>query len=202
MRRAVKVNPAGLLLEALDEDDLDSRVVEALPWLPVGYPKMDWTWLMFNGKVLDRQNRLAFVVTLAGEIAGKKGDAAAEKNLLGAVDTLERSRLAAEDTLCKETMTKAERTWLRTHRSPEAKHWNLLTDVSANGWSMLSGKRPHEPWDSFLLCAVGGHVLRMVIAFLTTVLPSSRIWWSSRTKSKAAGVLSGMDRSSIGKERK
>jgi transcriptional regulator with XRE-family HTH domain len=130
MRRAVKVNPAGLLLEALDEGDLDSRVIEALPWLPAAYPKMDWNWLTFNAKLLDRQNRLAFVVTLAAQIAAKKGDAAAEKDLLGVVDTLERSRLAAEDTLCEESMTKAERTWLRTHRSAAAKHWNLLTDLS------------------------------------------------------------------------
>ncbi len=116
-------------MEALDSDNLDSRVTEALPWLPVAYPKLDWGWLTFNAKVLDRQNRLAFVVTLAAEIAAAKGDSAVGKALLGIVETLERSRLAAEDTLCNESMTKAEQKWLRTHRSATAKHWNLLTDL-------------------------------------------------------------------------
>jgi hypothetical protein len=79
LRDAVKSNPAELLMEALDSEDLDSRVTEALPpWLPVAYPKMDW----------------------------------------------------AEDTLCKESMTQAERKWPRTHRSPGAEHWNLLTDLT------------------------------------------------------------------------
>jgi len=129
IRGTAKLNPAALLMEALDSDNLDSRVTEALPWLPVAYPKMDWNWLTLNAKALDRQNRLAFVVTLAAEIAAKKGDSAAGTALLGVVDTLERSRLASEDTLCDESMTKAERNWLRTHRSATAKHWNLLTDL-------------------------------------------------------------------------
>jgi DNA-binding XRE family transcriptional regulator len=129
MRGTTKLNPAALLMEALDSDNLDSRVTEALPWLPVAYPKVDWSWLVFNAKVWDRQNRLAFVVTLAAEIAAAKGDSAVGKALLGIVDTLERSRLAAEDTLCNQSMTNAERKWLRTHRLATAKHWNLLTDL-------------------------------------------------------------------------
>ena len=116
-------------MEALDSDNLDSRVTEALPWLPVAYPNMDWGWLTVNAKVLDRQNRLAFVVTLAAQIATEKGDAAVGRPLLGVVHTLERSRLVVEDTLCNESMTKAERKWLRTHRAATAKHWNLLTDL-------------------------------------------------------------------------
>jgi len=36
----------------------------------------------------------------------------------------------AENTLCKESMTQAERNWLRTHRSQAAEHWNLLTDLT------------------------------------------------------------------------
>jgi len=128
MRGPAKLNPAALLMEALDSDNLDSRVTEALPWLPVAYPKMDWNRLVFNAKALDRQNRLAFMLTLAAEIAATKGDSASKKVFLGVVDTLERSRLAAEDTLCKESMTTAERNWLRTHR-PAAKYWNLLTDL-------------------------------------------------------------------------
>lgn len=35
-------NPGRLLFLALDQDDLDRRVVEALPWLVYTYPEMDW----------------------------------------------------------------------------------------------------------------------------------------------------------------
>jgi hypothetical protein len=129
LRRSAKVNPAELLMEAIDSDDLDPRVVEALPWLPLTYPKMDWTWLSLNAKTRDRQNRMAFVTALAAEVAGEKGDASTEKILLLTVATLEKSRLAAEDTLCNQALTEAERKWLRTHRSRTAKHWNLLTDL-------------------------------------------------------------------------
>ena len=40
-----------------------------------------------------------------------------------------KSRLAPEDTFCHDSMTQAERVWLREHRSPTAAHWNLLTDM-------------------------------------------------------------------------
>jgi hypothetical protein len=43
---------------------------------------------------------------------------------------LERSRLAREDTLCHESLTEAEKKWLRKNRPPEARHWGLLTDLS------------------------------------------------------------------------
>ncbi len=129
LRRSPKINPAELLMEAIDSENLDSRVVEALPWLPLAYPNMDWTWLISNAKARDRQNRLAFVTVLASQVAGEKGDAATNTILMGEVKTLERSRLAPEDTLCNQALTEAERKWLRVHRSQTAKHWNLLTDL-------------------------------------------------------------------------
>jgi transcriptional regulator with XRE-family HTH domain len=129
---AVKMNPTELLMDALDSQDLDLRVTEALPWLPVAYPELDWEWLTKNAKLRDRQNRLAFIVSLASRVAEKSGDIALAKGLFDKVDKLERSRLAAEDTLCREHMTQAERNWLRNHRSPAAEHWNLLTDLSTD----------------------------------------------------------------------
>jgi len=136
MQRSTKLNPAGVFMAALDSDHLDARVAEALPWLPVPYSKMDWAWLIFNSKVRDRQNRLAFVTVLAAQIASTRNDPALEAILLQMVGTLERSRLAAEDNLGRESMTAAERKWLRTHRSPAAKHWSLLTDLSVESWVM------------------------------------------------------------------
>ena len=130
LRGSVKSNPAEVLMDALDSEELDSRVTEALPWLPLAYPKLNWDWLTFNAKLRDRQNRLAFVVGLARQLAEKNQDANLARSLAERVDALERSRLAAEDTLCKESMTRAERKWLRTHRSQAAEHWNLLTDLT------------------------------------------------------------------------
>jgi hypothetical protein len=45
---------------------------------------------------------------------------------------LDRSRLARADTLCQASLPEPERRWLTEHRPDEAKHWNLLTDWSAN----------------------------------------------------------------------
>lgn len=125
-----RLNPAALLMDALDADDLDPRVTEALAWLPLVYPRMDWTWLTSNAKLRDRQNRLGFVVELARRAAGQRGDSDLEQRLASRVAALEPSRLAREDTLCKQSMTRAERAWLRIHRPKTAEHWNLLTDLS------------------------------------------------------------------------
>ena len=100
--------------------------------LPVRYPELDWEWLMRNAKMRDRQNRVAFILSLASQVAEKRGDTALAKGLCDKVNRLERSRFAAEDTLCREHMTQAERKWLRNNRSPAAEPWNLLTDLSTD----------------------------------------------------------------------
>ncbi|SNT35127.1 Transcriptional regulator, contains XRE-family HTH domain [Granulicella rosea] len=132
LRGGERMNPADLLLQALDSEDLDARVAEALPWLPVAFPQMDWVWLTRNAKLHDRQNRLAYVVHVASQVAERKGDRALAASLASRVQELERSRLAQEDTLCSERITKAERRWLATNRPEAAEHWNLLTNLSVN----------------------------------------------------------------------
>ena len=122
-------NPVQLLFLALDQDDLDRRVVEALPWLAYTYSELDWDWLTRNAKLNDRQNRLGFVVDLAEEFAGRLGDTSRKKSLSQKKVVIERSRLAREDTLSHESMTQAERKWLRQNRPSKARHWNLLTDL-------------------------------------------------------------------------
>jgi transcriptional regulator with XRE-family HTH domain len=130
LRSPVRLNPVELLMEALDSDDLDSRVTEALAWLPLTYPHLNWDWLTTNAKLRDRQNRLGFVVELARQAAEKGGSSQVGEELAARVAKLEPSRLAKEDTLCKESMTRAERAWLREHRPKSAEHWNLLTDLT------------------------------------------------------------------------
>jgi transcriptional regulator with XRE-family HTH domain len=122
-------NPAQLLFYALDQHDLDARVVEGLPWLAWVYVDMDWEWVTRQAKLNDRQNRLGFVVTLAGELAKKAGDPARLQRLAEQRGVLDRSRLVREDTLCHDSMTGAERKWLKKNRTAEARHWNLLTDL-------------------------------------------------------------------------
>jgi transcriptional regulator with XRE-family HTH domain len=131
LRARARRNPAEVLLTALHVADLDSRVTEGLPWLALAYAEMDWDWMVQNAKLLDRQNRLGFVVTLASQLASKSADSRGAGRLREYVGVLERSRLVMEDTLCQDSLTEAERKWLRANRPAEAAHWNLLTDMKA-----------------------------------------------------------------------
>jgi hypothetical protein len=86
---------------------------------------------MREAKMRDAQNRLGFLVTLGRQIAGKRGDGAAAARLRKVEQALDRARLVREDTLCQESLSEAERRWLRRKRSREARHWNLLTDLDS-----------------------------------------------------------------------
>ena len=124
-------NPAEFLLEALMQPDLDSRVAKGLPWLVFKYTAMNWDWLVRNAKLHDLQNRLGFVVTLARQVAERTHAEAKVSPLTQWETLLDRSRLAREDTFCHDSLTEAEKRWLREKRPPEAQHWNLLTDLTA-----------------------------------------------------------------------
>src|SRR6266481_3006548 len=67
LRAKAQHNPAEVLLTALNAANLDDRVTEGLPWLALAYADMDWDWAVQNAKLLDRQNRLGLVVTLASQ---------------------------------------------------------------------------------------------------------------------------------------
>src|SRR5438552_7111706 len=67
-------NPGEVLLAALAQDDLEPRLVEALPWLVLRYLPLDWAWVVCAAKVHDLQNRLGFVVSLARGLAERAGD--------------------------------------------------------------------------------------------------------------------------------
>ncbi len=131
LRAKARRNPAEVLLTALNAANLETRVTEGLPWLALAYADMDWDWVVQNAKLLDRQNRLGFVVTLASQLASKSTDPHRSGRLGEYAAVLERSRLVKEDTLCHDSLTEAERKWLRANRPAEAAHWNLLTDMKA-----------------------------------------------------------------------
>lgn len=130
LRAAPKRNPAEVLLTALAQDNLESRLTEALPWLLLNYTDMDRQWLVEQARVRNLSNRLGFVTVLAkGVAAGAEGTASTRYQALDALETqLKESRLDKEDTLCQSSLSQTERDWLRETRPPDAAYWHLLTD--------------------------------------------------------------------------
>jgi transcriptional regulator with XRE-family HTH domain len=131
-------NPGEVLLAALAQEDLDARLVEALPWLVLKYWALDQEWLVRETKLLDLQNRLGLVVTLARRLAERSGDRSRDLALENLEAALERSRLAREDTLCRASLPEAERRWLAEHQSEEARRWNVLTDWTADALRFIA----------------------------------------------------------------
>lgn len=123
-------NPAIVLLAAISRDNLEVRVVEGLPWLVAEYYDLDWDWLTREATARGSQNRLGFIVSLGRRIAEIRGAAEAQRKLRQQQEVLDQARLAREDTLCQNMISEAEREWLRQVRSADARHWNLLTDLS------------------------------------------------------------------------
>jgi transcriptional regulator with XRE-family HTH domain len=132
LRRRGQRNPAEVLFGALALADLDSRLAEALPWVVLRYPELDWDWLMKAAKLHELQNRLGFVVSVARQFVEGRGDDK-KASLLSLYETaLDRAKLAREDTLSHESMTEREKQWLREHRPEQARKWNLLADLSSD----------------------------------------------------------------------
>lgn len=129
MKTKATWNPAELLVVALSRDDLDRITAESLPWVALKYHDMDWKWVIRESKLRDTQNRLGFAVTLAREVAERKPDSGTAEHLRAVEISLQSSRLARTDTFCHENMTQSERRWLRRKSTPEARRWNLLSDL-------------------------------------------------------------------------
>jgi transcriptional regulator with XRE-family HTH domain len=128
-----RVNPALLMSEALSEDNLDARVTEALPWVLLRYPELDWNWLVTRTKLRNVQNRLGFLVAVARDLAERRSELSPAAARLAEVEReLEPARLVAETTLGREAMPRAQRDWLRRNRSPAAVRWRVLTSLKAD----------------------------------------------------------------------
>jgi len=122
------MNPATVVAVAVAHTDLDARLAEALPWVLFTFFDLDWEWLSAQCRLGNQQNRLGYLLFLAMKLAGP----AAQTALAEALPKLERSRLAEEGTLCRESMSTAERAWARKHRPTEAAHWKLVTTLTAD----------------------------------------------------------------------
>jgi transcriptional regulator with XRE-family HTH domain len=132
-------NPAEFLLDALDHSDLDVRTTEGLPWVVLTYTHLDWSWLLREVKIRNRQNRLGFVVSMANKVA-LQNDAFVVSNVLEPVLLkLEDARLVKEDTLCQESWPRSRKQHVRRVRSKLAEHWNLDTQFSEVDLAHYSG---------------------------------------------------------------
>ena len=125
-----KNNPSAVLLRALAHDELDARLIEALPWLLLHFEGFDCKGLAVQAKLNDLQNRLGFTVSLAREVAEQDPRWRHRTQELRCLEeSLEPSRLAREDTYGAVVSSERMRDWLRNNRSKSAEHWNLLTDL-------------------------------------------------------------------------
>lgn len=131
-------NPAEVLFDALDRENLDARVVEALPWLPLQYPDMDWNWLVRQAKLHNRQNRVGFVVTLAARVARVTAKRQVAKSLYRAASELKDARLAKNDTLCQSSWPPGQRRHAHARRSKVASYWNLDTRLTERDLAHLA----------------------------------------------------------------
>src|SRR3989449_9208971 len=87
-------NPGEVLLSALAREDLESRLVAALPWLGLTFWPLDHDWLVREAKLGDLQNRLGLDVTLARPLAEPAAGRPSARALELFASVLERSRLA------------------------------------------------------------------------------------------------------------
>jgi transcriptional regulator with XRE-family HTH domain len=120
-----KKNPLEFLLTALSQQSLDARVAAALPWVALKFAKPD-SWLVENARKFNLQNRLGFVVTVAKRVAESRNNPRISE-LSQLEQALDESRLVKEDFLPRPPRTETEKEWLRSNRTEEATHWNLLT---------------------------------------------------------------------------
>ncbi len=133
VRRGRMRNPVELLLAALGEDNLEARIVEALPWLLLRYGAMDETctrWLVEQARSRNLTNRLGFTVTLARQVAEQKGEATLNsvyQALVKLEEALLPNRLAEPDTFCQRHLSQRQREWMEAARPDAARQWNLLT---------------------------------------------------------------------------
>lgn len=130
LKKTRKLNPAAVLMTALQTGDLDSRVVEALPWIIYNFSEIDWSRVINTAKLYDAQNRLGFLLSLSYKAAKRAKDENKRDLLKGLLSTLEESRLARNDSFRRESLTETEKIWLRKNRTKEACRWRVLSNLS------------------------------------------------------------------------
>lgn len=132
LRKTRKLNPAVVLVSALNNENLDSRVVEALPWLVFNFSDLSWSEVFKFAKLNDAQNRLGFLLSLAFEKAKLVKDKNKKLLFKELLSNLEKSKLVREDSFRRGSMTKTEVEWLRKNRPRIARRWRVLSNLSVD----------------------------------------------------------------------
>ena len=125
-------NPAAVIVSILARQQVAPSVMAAVPWLLLAHAEIDAALLVAQVRLRNLQNRLGFLTDLAIELAGGsfRLDAAHLDKLRSLRADLESSRLANEGTLAR-VLTSTERQFFEEHRSAAARHWHLLTGLTA-----------------------------------------------------------------------
>ena len=131
-KKTRKVNPAAVLMSALEKDALDSRTVEALPWLVFNISDMNWSQVVATAKLNDTQNRLGFLLSLAYTRIKQIGSESKKQSFKELLSILEKSRLIRDDSFWQQALTASEKAWLRKNRPRAARHWRVLSNLSAD----------------------------------------------------------------------
>lgn len=127
MRAGWMRNPADVLVDVLKQEEPDSRLVEALPWVFLQFPDLDQSWLLREARAHGMVNRLGFLASLAMRLAERRGDQTSAAHRLAELGRmLEGSRLVVEDTLGKR-LSPRQQEWLRQNRPADAELWRVLT---------------------------------------------------------------------------
>lgn len=124
-------NPVQVLVMALSANNLEGRLVEALPWVLLEFSDLEWKELVDAAKLKNLQNRLGFLTCLARKLAERRRDKKAMVKFKRWENILEDARLVKQDTLCRQNMSDSEKQWVLQNRSKEAAHWNILSNLSA-----------------------------------------------------------------------
>lgn len=132
LKKTEKVNPAVVLISTLQKDDIDSRIVEALPWLIYNFSEMNWMHIINSAKLDDAQNRLGFLISLALDLALNSNDETRTRLFKELLLNLERSKLVYEDSFRRSSLTEPEKKWLKKNRPRPARHWRVLSNLSAD----------------------------------------------------------------------
>ncbi len=132
LKKTRKLNPAAVLISVLEKDDLDSRIVEALPWLIFNFSEMDWLEVVKAAKLSDAQNRLGFLLSLAYALAKQSRDKNKTALFKELLLTLKKSKLARDDSFGRWSLTETENAWLKRNRTKDARCWRVLSNLSAD----------------------------------------------------------------------
>jgi hypothetical protein len=126
----LEADPREVLFEALRADDMDQRVIDALPWVLAHRNDLDLRALTDQVRSAGLQNRLGFLIEITASAAKRMRYSEVTERLEPWLPVLREMRHADEDTLAKASMTEVERRRLRRSRSKAARYWRLLTDIN------------------------------------------------------------------------